>query len=106
VHAQEPKSPRSRTGDAEIHPNPFHHRWSRREIKIDVESSRTSVTTTEPATGAPSCRIPSGDAGDDASGRRDGRPASARVTIDGIGTDREFDSFDEFVHDEPAPPRW
>ncbi len=24
------------------------------------------------------------------------------MTIDGLGTDREFDSFDEFVHDEPA----
>jgi len=25
-----------------------------------------------------------------------------RVTVNGLGTDREFDSFDQFVHDEPA----
>ena len=25
-----------------------------------------------------------------------------RVKVDGLGTDREFDSFEEFVHDEPA----
>ncbi len=34
---------------------------------------------------------------------KSGKPRKrARVTIDGIGTDKDFDSFDEFVRDEPA----
>jgi len=62
------------------------------EIKIDVgEGGRTSVTESPGAE-------PDADA--DAPRRKGSK--KARITIDGVGTDREFDSFDEFIHDEPA----
>ena len=69
------------------------------EIKIDVgESGATSVTPTRtsPDAAASTPRVRQAR-----SARK--RPESARgSTIDGLGTDKEFDSFDEFVHDEPA----
>ena len=107
VHAQEPKSPPVTAPAApKSTPKSLSITDGRgAEIKIDVgDGGRTSVTTTEPAAGARSdTGARAEDAGDDAASRRDGKPRKrARVTIDGIGTDREFDSFDQFVQDEPA----
>ena len=103
VHAQEPKNPPVAAPAApKAVPKSLSITDGRgAEIKIDVgEGGRTSVTTTDPATGT---RARAEDAGDGGSSGRGERPRKrARVTIDGIGTDREFDSFDEFVHDEPA----
>ncbi len=106
VHAQEPKGPPVTTPAApKATPKSLSITNGRgAEIKIDVgDSGRASVTTTEPSPGARSDSGPRADeAGDDASSQRGEKPRKrARVTIDGIGTDREFDSFDEFVRDEP-----
>ena len=105
VHAQEPKSP---TVTAPTAPKSTPKSLSitdgrGAEIKIDVgDGGRTSVTTTEPAGARSDTGSRAEDAGDDAGSRRDGKPRKrARVTIDGIGTDREFDSFDQFVQSEP-----
>jgi hypothetical protein len=63
------------------------------EIKIDVtDSDRPGVAAETPGA--------SGADGD--TSRRRGAKKHARVTIDGLGTDKEFDSFDEFVDNEPA----
>ena len=106
VHAQEPKGPPVIAPAApKATPKSLSITDGRgAEIKIDVgDSGRASVTTTEPSPGARSDSGPRADsAGDDASSQRGEKPRKrARVTIDGIGTDREFDSFDEFVRDEP-----
>jgi hypothetical protein len=59
------------------------------EIKIDVGSGATDEPTQ------------AGDAASDTQKSAKHRHR-ARVTIDGIGNNKDFDSFDEFVHDEPA----
>jgi hypothetical protein len=60
------------------------------EIKIDVgQGGKTSVTESA-----------AGDADADTPRRKDGKKR-AQITIDGL-EDKEFDSFDEFVHDQPA----
>jgi hypothetical protein len=95
VHAQEPKSPPAAAPAA---PKSVPKSLSitdghGAEIKIDVGDAPASETAADPAARA-------GDAGVDAP--KSGKPRKhARVTIDGIGTDREFDSFDEFVRSEP-----
>jgi hypothetical protein len=96
VHAQEPKSPPA----AAVPSAPKATAKSLSvtdgkgaEIKIDIGDGHSNATTDAAAQG--------GDAGGDTP--KSGKPRKhARVTIDGIGTDRDFDSFDEFVHDEPA----
>ena len=62
------------------------------EIKIDIgEGGKKTVTqSVDP------------DAADaDIEALRKGARKRAQITIDGLG-DKEFDSFDEFIHDEPA----
>jgi hypothetical protein len=100
VHAQEPKSPpvaapatpaapAAKSPPKSLSVTDGHGA----EIKIDIGDGRSNVSA-DPAARA-------GDAVDDTP--KNGKPRKrARVTIDGIGTDRDFDSFDEFVHDEPA----
>ena len=62
------------------------------EIKIDVgENGKTSVIRSAEK---------ESDADTDASRRKDAKKR-AQITIDGL-EDKEFDSFDEFVHDQPA----
>jgi len=74
------------------------------EIKIEAGEHTRTGTPTEVAPGATAdAATPPDGAGSDSAGRRNATPRKrARVTIDGIGTDREFDSFDEFVNSEPA----
>ena len=64
------------------------------EIKIDIsEGGKKGITRSLEADAE-------ADAESDAPRRKDGKKR-AQITIDGLG-DKEFDSFDEFVHDEPA----
>ena len=82
------------------------------EIKIDLadkaragtpgEAPPGGATDAPPGTAAPSATTVDG-AGNDAAGRGDAtRKKRARVTIDGLGTDHEFDSFDDFAKNKPA----
>ncbi len=74
------------------------------EIKIDVGDKAAAGAPAEAAPGAATdAASPPAGSRSEATGRRNTKPRKhARVTIDGIGTDREFDSFDEFVNNEPA----
>jgi len=74
------------------------------EIKIDVGDKPAAGAPVEAAPGAAAdAASPPAGPRSDATGRGSTKPRKhARVTIDGIGTDREFESFDEFVNNEPA----
>lgn len=70
------------------------------EAKIEVKDAA------EPAPKTAGAADSASDAAGSPPARPGGRSATvgkrARVQIDGLGTDREFDSFDQFVRDEPA----
>jgi hypothetical protein len=70
------------------------------EAKIEVKDAEDSTAKAAAAAGSPS------DAIDSPPAQPGGRSATvgkrARVQIDGLGTDRKFDSFGAFAHDEPA----
>jgi hypothetical protein len=72
------------------------------EIRIEA---RDGTGKSAPAQAAPEVNAeatPPDGAGNDAPGRRDGRPRKhARVTIEGLDHDRDFDSFGNFVDNEP-----
>jgi hypothetical protein len=74
------------------------------EIKIDVGDKAATDVPPEAAPGAAAdATSPPAGPRSDATGRGSAKPRKhARVTIDGIGTDREFESFDDFVNNEPA----
>ena len=97
AHAQEPKTP------AATAPKPGSKSMSisdgrGAEIKIDVSESPRPAGKSE-SEASPDAAS-SADSSSDDTGRRGKSKKKARVTIE--GTDSEFDSFDEFVHDEPA----
>jgi hypothetical protein len=74
------------------------------EIKIDVSDDSRAEAAAQAAPGGSTevTASPDGTASD-LTGRREARPRKhARVTIDGLGPDRDFDSFGEFVDKEPA----
>jgi hypothetical protein len=81
------------------------------EIKIDISKKAPAGTSEDAAPGAASDAPPAAAADaatapegatSDSTAPRDKKPRKrARVTIDGIEADREFDSFDEFVNNEP-----
>jgi hypothetical protein len=74
------------------------------EIRIEAGDSTRPGTSAGAAPGGSADATASPDGtGNDSAGRGDARPRKhARVTIDGLGTDRDFDSFGEFVDNEPA----
>jgi hypothetical protein len=93
VHAQEPKSPPAAAPAPPAAPSP--PKAAPKSLSItDGHGAEIKIDVGDAATRA-------GDATEDSpkSGKAKKR---ARVTIDGIDTDREFDSFDDFVHNEPA----
>ena len=119
VHAQEPKSSASPPAGAAAPdapklpgvPNPPEAAKGRSmvikdghgaEIKIDIsEGGRKTITRTiDPGAKAKADADADPDADGD-SGLQKRAKKRAQVIIDGLG-DKEFDSFDEFVHDEPA----
>jgi len=96
VHAQEPKAP------AATAPKPGSKSMSisdgrGAEIKIDV-SEPPPAAKSGSATSPDSAASPESSSED----RRGKSKKRARVTIDNLDTDQEFDSFDEFVRDQPA----
>ncbi len=103
VHAQEPKqatatAPKSATKSVTISDG------KGAEVRIEVEKESPPATAADPASEgrADAATSPDG-ATKDAPDRRGAKPRKhARVTIDGIGTDREFDSISELAHDQPA----
>jgi hypothetical protein len=104
VHAQEPPAPAAAAkpaGKSLVITN-----GHGAEVRIDVRENARTDTPTDAAPGnsADAKSAPDGTA-DDSAARRDARPRKhARVTIDRLGTDPnfDFDSFDEFVNNEPA----
>jgi len=97
VHAQEPKAP------AATAPKPGSKSMSisdgrGAEIKIDVSESPRPPGKSESATSPDSAASPESSSED----RRGKSKKRARVTIDNLDTDQEFDSFDQFVRDQPA----
>jgi hypothetical protein len=104
VHAQEPPAPAAATRPAGKSLTISDQRGA--EVRIDVRDNAHPDAPTEAASGssADAKSSPDGSA-DDSATRRDVRPRKhARVTIDRLGTDPnfEFDSFDDFVNNEPA----
>jgi len=98
VHAQEPKAP------AATVPKPGSKSMSigdgrGAEIKIDVSASPPAAKSGAEA--SPDAAASPDSSGDDTSQRGKSKKR-ARVTIEDLDTDKEFDSFDEFVHDQPA----
>ena len=98
VHAQEPKAP------AATAPKPGSKSMSigdgrGAEIKIDVSASPPAAKSGSEA--SPEAAASPDSSGDDSSQRGKSKKR-ARVTIEDLDTDKEFDSFDEFVHDQPA----
>jgi len=98
VHAQEPKAP------AATAPKPGSKSMSisdgrGAEIKIDVSASPPAAKSGAEA--SPDAAASPDSSGDDTSQRGKSKKR-ARVTIEDLDTDKEFDSFDEFVHDQPA----
>ena len=102
VHAQEPAAPAAATKPAAKSLTITDGRGA--EIKIDVRDNARADTPAEAAPGGSADATTSPDgAGNDSTGRGSTKPRKhARVTIDGLGTDRDFDSFGEFVDHEPA----
>ena len=104
VHAQEPPPPAAATRPAGKSLTITNGRGA--EVRIDVRDNARADTPTEAASGgsAEATTAPDGVEKDSAA-RRDARPRKhPRVTIDHLGTDPnfDFDSFDEFVNNEPA----
>jgi Domain of unknown function (DUF6249) len=103
VNAQETKSPPAAAPAAPKSPSKSVSITDGRgaEIKIDVSDS---PRVTDKAESAPGARTDSATPAEGADARQRGaKPRrQARVIIDGIGGDREFDSVETFVHDEPA----
>jgi len=98
VHAQEPKAP------AATAPKPGSKSMSisdgrGAEIKIDVSASPPAAKSGSEA--SPEAAATPDSSGDDSSQRGKSKKR-ARVTIEDLDTDKEFDSFDEFVRDQPA----
>jgi hypothetical protein len=100
AHAQEPKTPAAtapKPGSKSMWISDGHGA----EIKIDVSESPRPAGKSESAA-SPDATTSSEGASEDAGTGGGKARKRARVMIEGIGTDREFDSFDELVHDEPA----
>lgn len=74
------------------------------EAKIEVrETSDTGAKGPADRAGTPTEDVPATGTDKPAPRNRNVTIGKhGKVTIDGIGKDREFDSFNEFVHDEPA----
>lgn len=74
------------------------------EVRIDVRDDTRADTAAGVAPGDSTDATSSPDGANDGSaGRRDAQPRKhARVTIDGLDADRDFDSFGQFVDNEPA----
>jgi len=75
------------------------------EAKIEVKEPADPKAGTATSAGAQADAeaAPPPDAGKGTSrGHNVAIGKHGRVTVNGLGTDREFDSFDQFVHDEPA----
>jgi len=73
------------------------------EAKIEVKESAEPKAGTATGAGGQAEAAPPPDAGKGTSrGHNVAIGKHGRVTVNGLGTDREFDSFGEFVHDEPA----
>jgi hypothetical protein len=104
VHAQEPPAPAAANKPATKSLTITDGRGA--EVRIDVRENARTDTPTETAPGSSVDARPSADGNaDDSAARRDARPRKhPRVTIDRHGTDPdfEFDSFGEFVDNEPA----
>jgi hypothetical protein len=104
VHAQQPPAPAAATKPAGKSLTITNGQGA--AVRIDVRENARADTPTEAAPGssADAKSSPEGNA-DDSATRRDARPRKhPRVTIDRLGTDPnfDFDSFDEFVNNEPA----
>jgi len=104
AHAQEPAAPAAAAKPAAKSPTITDGRSA--EIGTDIREKDRTEPPTEAAPGVSSGAksSPDGNAGDSAT-RHDARPRNhPRVTIDRLGTDPdfEFDSFEEFVNNEPA----
>lgn len=73
------------------------------QTKIEVSESDAGARTTAGVGQADAQDAPTADAGKAAPrGRNVIIGKHGRIAVDGAGKDREFDSFNEFVHDEPA----
>jgi hypothetical protein len=108
VHAQEPAAPPAATAPA--------GKSQSASKTITITNGRTSAAAKIEIKNDPSAKgsATPGDSPDDvdATADADGKSRSGRhgvfvgkhgrVTIDGLGMDREFDSVGDFVHDEPA----
>ena len=104
MHAQEP-APRRRATAAEAAPPKSVTITDGRGAEVEDRHRRQARASTPPTAAPPAVddadaerrrRHDAGRRGDPpAAARRAGK--HARVTIDGLGTDREFDSFDDFV---------
>jgi len=102
VHAQEPAAPAAAAKPAAKSLTITDGRGA--EVRIDVHDNARADTPTvaAPEGSADANGSPDGTA-NDSTARRDARPRKhARVTIDGLGADRNFDSFGDFVDNEPA----
>lgn len=104
VHAQQ-ASPAPATSEKSATPS--------KSITITAEPGRGAKVEVTGAVDAKSDPAPDAAAAADTPGASEPRKPGAgghsvtigkhgRVTVDGLGTDREFDSFPEFVRDEPA----
>ena len=102
VRAQEPAAPAATTKPASKSLTITDGRGA--EVRIDVRDDAGADTSAEAAPGGSGDATSAPDgAGNGSAGRRDTRPRKhARVTIDGLGADRDFDSFGEFVDNEPT----
>jgi len=102
VHAQEPATPVAATTPAGKSLTITDGRGT--EVRIDVRDGTRADTAAGVAPGDSTDATSSPDGANDGSaGHRDARPRKhARVTIDGLDADRDFDSFGQFVDNEPA----
>ncbi len=107
VHAQQPQpaAPAAESGKAPASKTVTVSTGRGVEAKIEVgESSDPAAKAASSATGAAQTEdVPKADPGSAASrGHNVTIGKHGRVTVNGLGTDGEFDSFGDFAHNEPA----
>jgi hypothetical protein len=104
VHAQEPPAQPAATKPAVESQTLTDGRGAKVSIDIREHARTDPPNEVAPGSSADAKSSPDGNA-DDSATRHDARPRKhPRVTIDRLGTDPdfEFESFDEFVNNEPA----